>query len=95
MNIKKFTEKYYTSIFFLVILIVIIAGGSFLNNPVSAGQSGLAKQNLSYLMASMKIYQIDDPTPSPDFSLMSLEEKKVTLNDFNGKVVLMSFWATW
>jgi peroxiredoxin len=46
-------------------------------------------------MAAMKINHIDDPAPSPDFSLMSLEGKQVNLSEFDGKVVLLSFWATW
>ena len=95
MKIRKFTEKNYISIFFFIILIVIIIGGTCLDNPASADQSGSAEENLSYLMASMKIHQIDDPAPSPDFSLMSLDGKQVNLSEFDGKVVLLSFWATW
>jgi thiol-disulfide isomerase/thioredoxin len=32
---------------------------------------------------------------SEDFSLDSLDGSKVTLSSFKGKVVLLSFWATW
>ena len=32
---------------------------------------------------------------SEDFSLESLEGSKVSLSSFKGKVVLLSFWATW
>jgi len=95
MKIRKFTEKNYISIFFFIILIVIIIGGTCMNNLASADQSGPEEQNLSYLMASIKIHQINDHTPSPDFSLMSLDGKQVNLSEFDGKVVLLSFWATW
>jgi len=95
MNIRKFTEKHYISIFFFIILIVIIVGGIFMSDPASADQSSLANQNLPFLMASMKIHQINDPASSPDFSLMSLDGKPVNLSEFDGKVVLLSFWATW
>jgi thiol-disulfide isomerase/thioredoxin len=32
---------------------------------------------------------------SQDFTLESLDGKKVSLSSFKGKVVLLSFWATW
>lgn len=31
----------------------------------------------------------------PGFSLQSLEGKTVTLNDYEGKLVVVNFWATW
>lgn len=33
--------------------------------------------------------------PSPAFELTDLEGKKVRLEDFKGKVVIVDFWATW
>lgn len=30
-----------------------------------------------------------------DFTLPDLDEKKVSLSDFRGKVVIVNFWATW
>lgn len=33
--------------------------------------------------------------PAPDFRLMSLEGKPVSLSDFSGQVVLVNTWATW
>ncbi len=35
------------------------------------------------------------PRPAPDFALNNLAEKKVSLENFRGKVVLLDFWATW
>ena len=95
MKIRKITEKFYISIFFFIILLVMILGGTGLDNPASANPSGSAEENLSFLMASMKIHQIDTPALSPDFSLMSLDGELVNLREFDGKVVLLSFWATW
>lgn len=95
MKIRRITERHYISIFFFIILLVMIPGGTGLNNPASANPSGSAEENLSFLMASMKIHQIDTPALSPDFSLMSLDGELVNLREFDGKVVLLSFWATW
>lgn len=35
------------------------------------------------------------PVPAPDFTLNSLNGKKVSLKDFRGKAVFLNFWATW
>jgi len=33
--------------------------------------------------------------PAPQFTLMDLEGKQVSLSDLKGKVILLDFWATW
>ena len=33
--------------------------------------------------------------PAPDFSLPTLQDQKVSLEEFKGKVVLINFWASW
>lgn len=33
--------------------------------------------------------------PAPDFSLPTLQDQKVSLGEFKGKVVLINFWASW
>ena len=35
------------------------------------------------------------PKPAPPFTLSDLQGTKRTLADFQGKVVLLFFWATW
>ncbi len=32
---------------------------------------------------------------APDFSLKSIDGKKISLSDYRGKAVLINFWATW
>lgn len=32
---------------------------------------------------------------APDFNLLTLDGKKVSLSDYRGKAVLLNFWATW
>jgi len=33
--------------------------------------------------------------PARDFELQNMDEEKVKLSDYRGKVVLLNFWATW
>jgi peroxiredoxin len=33
--------------------------------------------------------------PATDFSLRDLQNRSMTLSDYRGEVVMMSFWATW
>ena len=34
-------------------------------------------------------------TTAPDFSLLDLSGRTVSMNQFRGKIVLLDFWATW
>jgi peroxiredoxin len=38
---------------------------------------------------------VTEGTVAPDFALKDLEGKEVRLSDYQGKVVLLNFWATW
>ena len=33
--------------------------------------------------------------PAPDFSIVTIDGKEISLSDFRGKVVLIDFWASW
>ncbi len=38
---------------------------------------------------------VRNPDPAPDFKLVGLDGKPVTLANSKGKVILLNFWATW
>jgi len=37
----------------------------------------------------------DDPPVAPDFTLKDLNGSDVSLSDYEGKVLILNFWATW
>ncbi|MBI3812982.1 MAG: TlpA family protein disulfide reductase [Nitrospinae bacterium] len=41
------------------------------------------------------ISHTEEKLPAPDFTLMTLDSKKVALKDLKGKYVFLNFWATW
>ena len=44
---------------------------------------------------SFGIQRFQEKRAAPDFSLKSLDGKQISLSDFRGKPVLLTFWATW
>lgn len=47
------------------------------------------------LLASVDMHHFTDPVKAPDFELNSVEGERINLSRYRGKVVLLSFWATW
>jgi len=46
-------------------------------------------------MAAAGILKAKTKLDAPDFMLEDVSGKKVSLQDYQGQVVLLSFWATW
>ena len=44
---------------------------------------------------SHNLTEIKHIIPARDFELEDMDEEKVKLSDYHGKVVLLNFWATW
>lgn len=53
----------------------------------------LEKEALIKMKKELKKKMIDEP--APNFSLVNLDGKQVTLSEMKGKVVVVDFWATW
>ena len=61
---------------------------ALLTFPVSAAWD--VKPKLGHRLAPLQ-----ESIPAPDFVLENMDEEKVSLKEFRGKVVLINFWATW
>lgn len=84
----------------LVILIVVGTAGSLIRGYLTSSDtadasSKVADDDIKDLMALMNMYHIENPVIPPDFNLKSLAGKNIQLSSQRGKVVLLSFWATW
>jgi hypothetical protein len=91
-----FESRKATSI--LIILLVIILGGivSPVNASAEESNSGItANTDIQGLMNSINMSLLSELNTSPDFALMSIAEEQINLRQQRGKVVLLSFWATW
>lgn len=53
------------------------------------------KVDYGTLFSSLGIQEITPPTEALDFTLKNLEGSEISLEDFEGKVVFLNFWATW
>ncbi|MDX1823280.1 MAG: TlpA disulfide reductase family protein [Thiohalomonadales bacterium] len=67
----------------IVIAMLGLAGGFFLNQWLSRPQTLPA--------TAIKA----DPDHRPGFTLLDLKEQPRSINDWDGQVILVNFWATW
>ncbi|NOZ64560.1 MAG: TlpA family protein disulfide reductase [Caldiserica bacterium] len=54
-----------------------------------------APPSVEKFMRAMTMQKPENEMEAPDFTLLNLEGKKVSLKDYRGKVVLLNFMATW
>lgn len=72
------------------VLMVYLLLLCFLFCPFSSAHGGLDD-----LFLELKIRPLKDGKKAPDFSLDGLSGRRVELRQFKGKVVFLTFWATW
>ena len=92
-------RKYYVTI---MCLLLLMAGMYSCQKEEREGTSGKGlsgkkdpDNRVADLLASMNMHYFSDPVKAPDFELTSVYGERVTLAQYRGKVVLLSFWATW
>jgi peroxiredoxin len=60
-----------------------------------AGSAASPSQPECPSCSSFGVQRFQEKKEAPSFSLNSLDGKPIALNDFRGKPVLVTFWATW
>jgi peroxiredoxin len=75
-----------------ILLIIFILGLSILLTSCFIPFRGVGEDsNAAAEAAAMS----EAPVKAQDFALLDLDNNKVSLSDFKGKVVVINFWATW
>ena len=58
--------------------------------------SSVGAADLDTQIAALDLHRFNGETVSaPDFTVTGLDNKKMTLSGFKGRLVLLNFWATW
>jgi cytochrome oxidase Cu insertion factor (SCO1/SenC/PrrC family) len=82
-------------IYFSVLMICFLALILFACTKDKTGEQTKGNSAIADLMASMNIQHNTKSASAPDFELLSVKGERVSLSQYRGKVVLLSFWATW
>jgi peroxiredoxin len=78
---------------FLVSMVIGIA--TLLFPPLQVGRTASPSQPDCPSCPSFGVQRFQVKKEAPAFSLNSLDGKQISLSDFKGKPVLLTFWATW
>ena len=93
-------------IFDVVLLVTIIVMGyftysvlqkmfhNFLNVESSTTQVDAPTPTVT-MTPTLKVVNLTDALPAPDFKLETLDGNLLALSDLQGQLVLVNFWATW
>jgi len=96
----RMTKKYYCKyLLAFVILCSAVTGCQQEREELLSEEKPLHQVDMDLrvaeLLDAMKMYHFDVVQEAPSFELLSVTGEKVSLQQYRGKVVLLSFWATW
>lgn len=87
------TKKMFGLIIIAILIAIMIAG--FVKKNVDTEESFSSEQRGVDLVDRSTEEGLTQGDLAPDFTLTTLDGKKVQLSDLKGKKVIVNFWATW
>ena len=85
---------FFSSLIVLV-LVLIVFDGLTERSAASQTVSTIDSQETDQLFRDLGVLKIPRILPPVDFELMDLNNKKVRISDYKGKIVFLNFWTTW
>jgi thiol-disulfide isomerase/thioredoxin len=76
-------------------LLIMIGMAILLTPSPQVGRAAIPSQLKCPSCDSFGVQRFRERKEAPAFTLNSLDGKKISLSDFKGKPVLITFWATW
>jgi len=89
-------DRYFIPLFFIPAFLIMILTQACQNQTAPGdGAGSVQPQNVRDMIASLNMYAFDKTLKAPEFTLTDISGESVSLSQYRGKVVLLSFWATW
>ena len=79
----------------LAALFIKIKADKKSSEPSGLSTSPAVSSSLPEMLASLNIQSFPETKKAHEFELTSLEGEKISLSQFHGKAVILSFWSTW
>lgn len=89
------SKKSIISIFIIVVAIAAVVINFTVNKKDEANESKSVEVTKSESTQNAEGKDADVQYAAPDFELTTLNGEKVILSDYQGKKVILNFWATW
>ena len=87
------TKKMFGLVIIAILITIMITG--FVKENVDSEESFSSEQRGVDLVDRSTDEGLSQGDVAPDFTLTTLDGKKVQLSDLKGKKVIVNFWATW
>lgn len=79
----------------IVLVLVVIMLGTYVKQQIDKNQQVSTGVKGTEVELKSKVPGLNEGETPPDFTLTTLDGKKVTLSSLKGKKVVLNFWATW